>query len=112
MSGHRRSLSRSGVGNDLFDNTKSIERIICPAENAYDKFDEILHEIQKLEKDRLILIALGPTAKPLVYELHKSGYQALDIGHIDPEYEWFLAGATKKIKLDNKHAADILDDSA
>lgn len=106
------SLSRSGVGNDLFDNTASIERIICPAEDAYDKFDEILDEIKKLDKDRLILIALGPTAKPLVYELHRSGYQALDIGHIDPEYEWYLAGATKKIKLDNKHAADILDDSS
>ena len=103
-------LSRSGVGNDLFDNTISIERIICPSENAFERFKDILGETVKVGTDRLTLLALGPTAKPLVYELYKKGYQALDIGHIDPEYEWFLAGATTKIRLHNKHAAEILDD--
>ena len=29
--------TRMGVGNDLLDNCKSIKRIICPSENAFDK---------------------------------------------------------------------------
>lgn len=33
--------SRSGVGNDLFDDANSVERIICPSKNAYSKIDEI-----------------------------------------------------------------------
>ena len=37
------------------------------------------------------------------YDLHKMGYQAIDIGHIDIEYEWFLQGATEKVKIDNKY---------
>ena len=33
--------SRLGVGNDLFDNMKSIERIICPSENAFEIYEKI-----------------------------------------------------------------------
>ena len=40
----------------------------------------------------MILIALGPTATVLAYDLAKAGYWALDIGHLDLEYEWFLKG--------------------
>lgn len=34
--------TRTGYGNDLFDNAKSIRRILCPTCNAYAKYDEIL----------------------------------------------------------------------
>ena len=40
----------------------------------------------------MILIALGPTATVLAYDLAKQGYWALDIGHLDLEYEWYLIG--------------------
>ena len=43
-------------------------------------------------ENKLILIALGPTATVLAYDLAKAGYWALDIGHLDLEYEWFLKG--------------------
>ena len=43
-------------------------------------------------RDKLILIALGPTATVLAYDLAKEGYWAIDIGHLDLEYEWFLKG--------------------
>ena len=82
--------TRIGVGNDLFSNTKSIRRIIGPAENAFDKWKELLHEAEKFEKSVLFILALGPTATVLSYELAKAGYRALDLGHIDVEYEWFL----------------------
>ena len=82
--------TRMGVGNDLFNNCLSIERILAPAENAVDKYDEIIKEVQKQPKEKLILLALGPTATALAYDLHKEGYQAVDIGHIDLIYERFL----------------------
>jgi hypothetical protein len=37
--------------------------------------------------DKLILIALGPTATVLAYDLAKKGYQAIDIGHLPSCYE-------------------------
>ena len=38
--------SRLGVGNDLFNNAKSIRRILCPPTNAFDKYDQILEAAQ------------------------------------------------------------------
>ena len=75
--------SRLGVGNDLFKNTKSIQWIICPAESAYSKYEEIINEAKKVSKDKIIFLALGPTATVLAYDLYKLGYQAIDIGHVD-----------------------------
>lgn len=98
--------SRLGAGNDLFDGAKSVQRILGPAENAYDKYDAILEEAKKVDKDKLILLALGPTATILSYDLHKLGYQAVDIGHVDIEYEWFLRKATTKIKIDGKYMGE------
>jgi glycosyltransferase, SP_1767 family len=101
--------SRLGCGNDLFKNVTKLERILCPTKNAYDKYDEILMEIKKQPKKKLILLSLGPTAKLLAYDLYKIGYQVLDIGHIDLEYEWYLRGAKEKIKIDNKFVNEARD---
>ena len=95
--------SRLGVGNDLLDNAKSISRILAPNENAFDKYTYILDEVKKVSKDKMIFIALGPTATILAYDLCMLGYQAIDIGHVDIEYEWFLQGVTKKTKIGNKY---------
>ncbi|MBO5019471.1 MAG: SP_1767 family glycosyltransferase, partial [Clostridia bacterium] len=81
--------SRLGIGNDLFDSAKSIKRILCPAKNAFSFYDDILNAVAKLDKDCMILLALGPTATALAYDIYKMGYQAVDIGHVDIEYEWF-----------------------
>lgn len=94
--------SRLGVGNDLFGGAKSVRRILCPNMNAFDRYGDILEQAKKIEPSALILIALGPAATVLAYDLHKAGYQAIDIGHADIEYEWFLRKATKKIPVENK----------
>lgn len=98
--------SRLGVGNDLFKNAKSVKRILGPAHNAFDKFDAILNFAKEQPKNQLILIAMGPTAKPLAYELALAGYQALDIGNLDVEYEWFLRGAKTKVKIEGKYTSE------
>lgn len=98
--------SRLGVGNNLFDNAKSISRILGPAQNAFDQFDNLLNFTLEYSRDYLILVAMGPTAKPLCYELALAGFQAIDIGNLDIEYEWFLRGAKEKIKIAGKYTSE------
>jgi len=78
-----------------------------PPENSFDYYDIIFNEAVKIEKRKLILIVLGPTATILAYNLHNVGYQAIDIGHVDIEYEWFLRNATEKIKIENKYTNEV-----
>lgn len=99
--------TRIGVGNDILDNCKSVTRILCPSENAFNKYEEILKTLKQEDKNSVIIIALGPTATLLSYNLAKDGYQALDIGHFDIEYEWFLRGVNKKEKIENKYTNEV-----
>lgn len=95
-------FSRLGVGNDLFSTAASIQRILAPAKNAFSSYEKILDFIQKnTSKDSnvLLLLALGPTATIMVPFLADMGYQALDIGHIDVEYEWYKLHAKKKTPI-------------
>lgn len=98
--------SRLGVGNDLFENAKTVKRILAPAVNAYEKFTELIDRVSTEARDKLILLALGPTAKPLAYELTKLGFQVVDIGNLDIEYEWYLRGAKEKIKIPGKYTSE------
>ncbi|SFL38950.1 glycosyltransferase, SP_1767 family [Paenibacillus sp. 1_12] len=95
--------SRLGIGNDLFNNAKSIQRILVPEKDAFLEYDRILSEAKKMDKSKLLLLAIGPTATVLAYDLHKDGYQAIDIGHLDIEYEWFLRKAKTKTQIENKY---------
>lgn len=99
--------TRMGVGNDLFDNAKRIRRILCPAENAFSRYDEIHAAImEKVPRAELVILALGPTATVLAYDLFLEGYQAVDLGHVDISYEWFLRGvkdATERVVIPGKY---------
>ena len=99
--------SRLGVGNDLFTNAKSVQRILCPPENAYAKYKEIESEASKQDKKKLVLLSLGPTAKVVAYDLFLLGYRVVDIGHIDMEYEMFLRKETKQVKVQHKYFNEI-----
>jgi glycosyltransferase family protein len=95
--------SKLGVGNDLFSEAGSIRRILAPATNAFAKYQDILDAACSLiPKNALILLALGMTATVLAADLSKAGYQAIDIGHIDVEYEWFLMNAREKCRIPGK----------
>ena len=99
--------SRLGVGNDLFDNTSSIRRILAPATNAFSCYDKLIDEIEKVAGDSLILLALGQTATVLAYDLAQKGFQAIDIGHVDIEYEWMRMKATEKVAVPNKYVNEV-----
>lgn len=94
--------SRLGVGNDLFAGARSVRRILGPSAYAFSKYDELLAEVRKIEKTALLILAMGPVATLLPYDLADDGYQALDLGNIDTEYEWYLRGCTKKTPIENK----------
>lgn len=102
--------SRLGVGNDLFDNAAQLQRIICPAVNAFAVYDQILSGIDNLDrKDCLYLLALGHTATVLAYDLSGKGFRAIDLGHIDIEYEWFLMKAKEKCPVPNKYVNEVAE---
>lgn len=103
------SESRLGVGNDLLEGAKSIKRILCPSTNAYSKYNEIKASIEEIAKPNdLVIIALGPAATILAYELSEK-FQCLDLGHVDIEYEWFLMGAKQKVSIPTKHVNETKD---
>lgn len=100
-------FSRLGVGNDFFDKATTVERIICPAVNAFRRYDELLMTVKRIEKNKLILIALGHTATVLAYDLSVLGYQAIDVGHVDIEYEWYKMGVMKKVAVPGKYVNEV-----
>ncbi len=99
--------TRTGVGNDLFSNVKSLRRVLCPTQNAYEYYEEILKEVLRLDKEAMILCALGPAGKVLAYDLVQEGYQVIDIGQIDMDYEWYLAGQEFRIPIENKYVSQL-----
>lgn len=91
--------SRLGVGNDLFNNVKSLQRILCPAKDAFSMYHEIISEVRAHGRNKLVLLALGPTATVMAFDLAKENIWTLDIGHIDLEYMWYLQNAQEKIPV-------------
>lgn len=100
--------TRMGVGNNLLENVAEIRRILAPSKNAFSKYDEILASVLLYaEKDTLVLIALGPTATILAEELSRYGIQAVDLGHVDLEYEWYLRRTTKRELIKGKYVNEL-----
>jgi glycosyltransferase family protein len=100
--------TRFGLGNSLLKDALEIQRVILPDKNGFKKYKIILDFVlNNFTKDNIILIALGPTATVLAYEFCKNGYQALDIGHMDVEYEWYLLKAKRKIDLQYKSVNEV-----
>lgn len=107
------AMSRLGVGNDLFSGVSSLGRIITLPQHAFTCYDHLLSETLRSAKHYdLILLALGPTATVLAYDLSQLGQRALDIGHIDIEYEWFLQKASKKVAIPGKYVNEVAGGSS
>lgn len=101
--------TRLGVGNDLFDDSASLKRIVGPATSSFDRYDDILEECKKhADAVDLFLLAIGPSSGVLAYDLTKEGIQAVDVGHIDLEYEWFLAGEGKRVSVPHKYNNEVI----
>lgn len=100
--------TRTGVNNDLLKGAGSIKRIICPPENAFDSYGEIVEAVKSIAgKGDLVLTSLGPTSTVLAYDLHREGIQTLDIGQLDNEYEWYIRGTETRIPIPGKTVAEV-----
>lgn len=44
-----------------------------------------------------MIVVLGPTATVLAYDLAKAGYQALVMGHMGKDYDWFKRKLDKNV---------------
>lgn len=103
--------NRFGIGNDLLNDVKSVIRVACPEKNAWSRYEDILNYIiENVEKEVLILISLGPTATILAYDLAQKGYQAIDIGQLDNEYDWYLMRAESRIPIKGKMVAEFVEE--
>ncbi len=74
----------------LFHDLESFSYVYGLARHAFSKYDALLDDCLQFDKDKLFLIALGPTATVLAYDLSQQGYQALDIGHLPNCFHEFL----------------------
>lgn len=95
--------TRFGVGNNLLANAHSVKRILCSNTQAFTHYDKIKNTVKQLGQHFLVLLALGPTATVLASDLCLLGYQAIDVGHLDIEYEWFLRGVEGKVPIPGKY---------
>lgn len=102
--------ARIGIGNDLLSDAASVKRVLCPPRNCWNKYREILSVVRSAaQPDDLICISLGPTATVMAYDLAMEGMQALDIGQLDNEYEWYLREAQHRIAIPGKMVAEVED---
>lgn len=95
--------TRLGVGNDLFENVISIKRILVPAKDAFKEIENIERCVSENYSGELILLACGPTATILAKYFADRNMRALDIGHLDIEYEWYLQKAKGKVPIVGKY---------
>ena len=104
--------SRFGVGSDLLSTAKSVRRILAPAKNAFSVYDEILAAVQRhAASGDLVLVSLGPTATVLAADIARAGWQAIDIGQLDNEYDWYHMGAERQVPIPGKMAAEVYSGS-
>lgn len=100
--------TRLGVGNDLLSGAGEIRRILAPATNSFDRYEEIYQEcLEQGDSADLFLLAIGPSSGILAYDLALCSYQAVDVGHIDMEYEWFLAGRGERVSVPYKYNNEV-----
>ena len=81
-----------GFTHDIFDNAASVEHVLAPSKDAFEHYDDIMERALRTSKDSIMIAILGPAATVLAYDLHRAGYQALDLGHIAKSYEWWREG--------------------
>ncbi|MDY6922240.1 MAG: GT-D fold domain-containing glycosyltransferase [Pseudomonadota bacterium] len=71
---------------ELFGNIIEHQFVFAPAKNAFAEYETILNNVRQYEKDWLVLIALGPTATVLAFDLAHEGYHAIDLGQLPSIY--------------------------
>ena len=73
---------------NLFANAKSQDFISAPSEQAFSEYDFILQQAKDKHPTTLFVMACGPTATVLAFDLHVHGFQAVDVGNFIHSVRW------------------------
>lgn len=108
------SMSKIGIGNNLLEPALSINRIVCPYKDAFEKYSEIYEftlEYIHANNPDLVLFSLGPTATVLAAEIsNNTSVQCIDVGNLDSEYSWYISKAKKRTSLQGKRIYELEND--
>ncbi len=75
---------------NAFEVCNTVEYLFMPRKNAYEIYNVILEKVLSTDPKKIVCAILGPTAKVLVYDLHKQGRIAWDIGHYLKDYDSYM----------------------
>lgn len=83
VQGKGREFERSRA----LDNTSRLDIIYGPLNNAFGRRLRLEKKLFRFPKDVLFMFSLGPAATVFASDMHKRGWQALDIGHFAMFYK-------------------------
>lgn len=78
------------IEDNIFNSAAGVEYIFAPRKNAFASYKDILERAMGIDRTKLVILILGPTAAVLACDLHNLGYRALDLGHIAKDYQYYL----------------------
>jgi hypothetical protein len=80
------------VEHPMFRQARSVRHVACPPEHAFRDYAGLLERTSAFltTPDVLFLIAAGPTACVLAWDLAERGVQALDVGHLTSAYDEYV----------------------
>ena len=81
--------SAEAVHHPMFRGARSVRHVLCPSEHAFRQYSTLLEQssVHLTSPDVIFLIAAGPTACVLAWDLAQRGAQALDVGHLTSAYD-------------------------
>lgn len=89
VNGDNKRFNKDG---SILETASAWERWEMPAQNAWAVYPELLKRCKGEGRETLFILALGPTATVLAFDLDEAGYQALDLGHLGMFYARFRRG--------------------
>jgi hypothetical protein len=80
------------TGHALFREARSVRHVPCLAEHAFREYPALLERAAVLfdNENTIFVIAAGPAAGVLAWDLAQRGAQALDVGHLTSAYDEFM----------------------
>jgi len=85
--------TRDKVANcGLFANAKRVDFIGVTVTHAFSQYDTVFSQAKRASASALFILACGPTATVLAFDLHQLGFQAVDIGSLIHNANHLLTG--------------------
>ena len=84
--------SATSIEHPILQTAREVHFVSCPTQNAFREYADLLERAAAhcSRPEVLFLIAAGPTAGVLAWDMAERGVQALDIGHLTAAYDEFM----------------------